>query len=60
MKKLTLITAAVIGMIGCQTEREVIAVPCHVVFNMSEEERPFELSVDAVENDTIYVSIKQK
>lgn len=58
MKKVILITAAFIGMIGCQTEREVVAVPRHIVFNMSEEERPFELVMDAVEGDTIYVSIK--
>jgi hypothetical protein len=31
--------------------------PMYVVFNMSEEERPFELQIDAIDNDTIYVSV---
>ena len=37
---------------GCKSES-----PTHVVFNMSEDERPFGLVIDAIENDTIYVSV---
>lgn len=37
---------------GCKSES-----PKHVIFNMSQDERPFELVIDTIENDTIYVSV---
>lgn len=31
--------------------------PKAVVFNMSQDERPFEVVIDTVESDTIYISV---
>lgn len=37
---------------GCKSES-----PKHVIFNMSEDERPFEVVIDTIESDTIYISV---
>jgi hypothetical protein len=48
----TILIAVVCGMLtACQN-----AEPKIVVFNMSEDERPFELKIDAIEGEIIYVS----
>lgn len=31
--------------------------PKAVIFNMSEDERPFEVVLDTIESDTIYISV---
>lgn len=31
--------------------------PKTVIFNMSEDERPFEVVIDTIESDTIYISV---
>ena len=48
----TILIAVVCGMLtACQN-----AQPKIVVFNMSEDERPFELKIDAIDGEIIYVS----
>ena len=48
----TILLAVVCGMLtACQN-----AEPKIVGFNMSEDERPFELKIDAIEGEVIYVS----
>lgn len=45
--------AVVCGMFtACQGSQPKVAV-----FNMSAEERPFDLKIDAIDGDTIYLSI---
>lgn len=42
---------------GVVLASSVQSKPKAVVFNMSQDERPFEVVIDAVENDTIYISV---
>jgi len=50
MKQLIILLVAC-GMLAACSQPKV------AVFNMSVEERPFALQVDAIEGDTIYISI---
>jgi hypothetical protein len=52
MKRVFLFAVACGMLASCESSKR----PMYVVLNMSEDERPFELVVDAIENDTIYVS----
>ena len=57
LKTQPMVRGLLVFVAGIVLASSVQSKPKTVVFNMSQDERPFGVVIDAVENDTIYISI---